>query len=363
MEEKASRPIKSKLVLALSIIGLIVVILALPITVLLISGPILLGGRLPSELIGPLTLVLSTVGRISLYMHALALSFGVTAIIVAFFKKATKTTPFIAVALILISFGITFAGKASSATSLTASGADLQQLQAMLRGVSNVTTATTPLMKAAEAGRTEEVKALLRDGADPYVKSGFLTAGGLAVKNGHIETVEAFLEEDAVANDKGYLGELLLVAATENQLDIAGMLLDNGAETGKTDVMGMPPLMHAVDMQNWQMADLLLESGADVNFKNRMGWNVLTMAVLDENAQMVEKFLDYGADINVRSAEGWTPLMAACNVGNTQIAELLISRGADMNIRDKNGHTAMGWAAHKGHIDVVRALQSAGARE
>jgi len=364
MDENAHELKKSKFALTLAIIGFIIGLVALPIATITIFGPVILSAVLPPQLFASVAPAFSAIRYASYCAQVLALAFALAAVAVAFVKKTSKILPFITVAIALVPLAVLLAGRNLDLPALQAPGIDVRQLEFILNNSPAKSINRTPLMVAAGAGRTEEVKALLKEGADPLEKNvGYLTAAGLAVGNGHLETVKAFLEVGAIANNKEYLGELLLVAAMENRLDIARLLLEHDAEIDRRGLFGMSPLMHAVDAQNWEIAEMLMEKGADVNMTNKRGWNVLSMAAMDGNLEMVQNILDYGGNINAQTAEGWTPLMAACYVGNMEIAQTLIARGADMNMRDKNGHTAMGWAAHEGHIDLARMLHQAGAKE
>ena len=72
----------------------------------------------------------------------------------------------------------------------------------------------------------------------------------------------------------GYGASPLHMAVLTNNKEIAGLLIDNGADidTKAKDVDAGTPLHWAVYMENREMAELLIERGADVNAENKAGY-------------------------------------------------------------------------------------------
>jgi ankyrin repeat protein len=365
MEKNVEISSDSKLARALSIIGLFIGLLALPAAGISTFAP-LLGGILPLDLLTPFAVLVTRARYISYGAEALALSLGLGAVILAFAKKASKVFPVVTVFIALISIGITVAGRSMKAPSMAA-GIDPRQVETMTKYLSRLKIQPTPLMEAAEAGRTEEVRALLRGGASPYETSlSGSSACGLAVKNGYLATVKAFLEEDsAFKKDKENLGELLRVAVDNNRVEIVRLLIEHDAEIDTMDLAGddWTSLMYAAYNGHEEIADILIENGAQIDARNAGDGTPLMLAAGSGRRRIVEKLLDAGADIEAKTVDGQTALITACMGGDAEVVKLLISRGADMNARDSYRHTAMQWAAHEGHIDLVRLLQQAGARE
>jgi hypothetical protein len=163
----------------------------------------------------PLSLLLTA-------FQSTSLLFGASAVLASWFKRARKTLPLAAVALALVEIAAVRVsmGRFALQNPVYSMYLHLDSTQKhRLREFTQVQ--LTPLMKAAEAGRTEEVRTLLREGADPFEKCmpGW-TACGLAVRDGRVETVKAFLENDAVASDRNYLGTLLRLAAEHDRIEI-----------------------------------------------------------------------------------------------------------------------------------------------
>ncbi len=123
----------------------------------------------------------------------------------------------------------------------------------------------TPLMIAAEKGRSSVVVALLAKGADPTARD---QEGNTALMNGvdKIETVRALLASGAVIDAKNEMGVTpLMHAIAKGQVDVAVVLLDAGANVNARSGAGRTPLMFAVRRGWIDAARLLLKRGARVN--------------------------------------------------------------------------------------------------
>jgi hypothetical protein len=142
-----------------------------------IFAPVVIGAFLSPEQFKPLMQALLTIKYASYGVYALSLALALTAAIIAFTRRYGRIFPLIAVAVVGISFGLSIAATNLITLPLPATGKDLNQLEIMLNSVESTKANYTLLMEAAEAGKNEEVKKLLQDGADPHVKSRFLDRG------------------------------------------------------------------------------------------------------------------------------------------------------------------------------------------
>jgi len=252
-EETEQKLKKSKLVLVFSILAFLLGLIALLIAGLSTFGLRFLGRLLPLEVLAPFSSLFILGKMVSYGMEAFALIFGLAAVIIAFLKKTRKAFALVSVALTLAAVGITAAGTGiqppktmpkndlylkkvpemmppgvheqildamkneSMRTGQSESDLYPKEFMDMIKHKSTIKATPTPLMKAAEAGRTEEVRALLKEGANPNERSVMrLSACGLAVKNGNVETFKVFLEDAAFESDKENLGDLLRVAIDNN---------------------------------------------------------------------------------------------------------------------------------------------------
>ncbi|WP_207478448.1 ankyrin repeat domain-containing protein [Arenibaculum pallidiluteum] len=122
----------------------------------------------------------------------------------------------------------------------------------------------TPLMLAAERGRTESLRLLLQAGAGANARSRTgQTALMLAASAGDPGSVRALLDSGAAVNAQSVDGRTaLMVAAERGQLDIVRQLLDNGADIDATTTGGRSALSYATQAGHEDVAMLLRLRGA-----------------------------------------------------------------------------------------------------
>ena len=119
-----------------------------------------------------------------------------------------------------------------------------------------------------------------------------------------------------------YAGDTALhVAAAAYRTEIAGRLIELGADVGARNRRGAAPLHYAADgipaARAWNPAAqaktvaLLIQSGADPNTKDMSGVAPLHRAVRTRCAAAVEALLAGGADARLANKAGSTPLQLA----------------------------------------------------
>ena len=122
----------------------------------------------------------------------------------------------------------------------------------------------SPLIDAAQSGRTSEVTALLaegdavdqtnRDGSTPLI---------LASQEGHTETVSVLCSAGAAVDLANYGGDTaLILACEEGHTETASVLVSAGATVDKSDNIGRTPLFLAIDNDHLAIAQLLISRGA-----------------------------------------------------------------------------------------------------
>jgi ankyrin repeat protein len=129
------------------------------------------------------------------------------------------------------------------------------------------------------------------------------------------------------------------------------------------DVDGQTPLHVAARVDRVEMATLLLANGANVNETDNYGKTPLFGAARKGSKDMVELLTAHGADINARNKDGWTPLHLVARFGQTEAVELLMGKGADINAKANDGRTALRVAIDERKSAVVELLRKAGAKE
>ena len=184
----------------------------------------------------------------------------------------------------------------------------------------------TDLHSAAFDGNVEEVKELLKKGANPNVRE----------KDGDTP---------------------LHVAARKGSVDVVELLLKHGADPNILDKYGWTPLHNAAREGHVEVVKLLLEHGADPNIQDEYGDTPLHDAVFKGHVNVVELLLKHGADPNIQNKYGWTPLHAAASEGRVEVVKLLLEHGANPTVKDKYGNTPLDLAREEGYDGVVSLIE------
>ncbi len=287
---------------------------------------------------------------------------------------------------------------------------------------------TTALMWAVEQGHADAVKLLIEHGADVSVTSSPDSKGGTAYLAPTIqqrEQQEEFIRRrralaakeaaskdpskdlaasDAAAaaaafgvakNTKGGGLTALVLAARQNCLECAQLLLDAHAGVNQTTRYGWTALLTAIQNRHYKLAAYLLDHGADPNIANNGGWTPLYIAVDNRNIEggdypvrdpdmdhlaFIKLLIAHGANVNARICgvestpqhckgdstetrtiftmqwlyeDGATPFLRAAQSGDVTVMKLLLDHGANPKIATSNGDTALMVAAGIGWVDGV----------
>ncbi|CAJ2504127.1 Uu.00g115210.m01.CDS01 [Anthostomella pinea] len=229
------------------------------------------------------------------------------------------------------------------------------------------------LVKAAEAGHANVVAELLAHDADANARNrGGQSALVSACIRGHDRVVEALLDAgaDVEAQDREGRSPLLFLAS-EKQLQGSSksprwtlqtlmLLLSRGADLEVRDQIGRTPLLWAATNGNVELARVLLENGASLAATNNRGRTALHLAAesndKEHREEMVRQLLSHGADPGAVSDGGWRPLHNAAQSGHFAVVALLLEANANVNAELSNGMTPLHWAAFNGSEDIVKLL-------
>lgn len=196
-------------------------------------------------------------------------------------------------------------------------------------------------------------------------------------------------------------------AAETDQAEIAGILLDAGADIEAETSWGATPLDWAAVIGSGRVADLLLsrgasrftliaaaalgkleavkamvQSGADLSAQKRRAaprspnaeWpadsahmqgdvlsDALYSAARNGHTPVVAYLLDRGAKVDAKGFFGATGLHWAAINGHRTTVDLLVARGASLTIEDARFNaTPEGWAKEGGHMELAEALKARG---
>jgi ankyrin repeat protein len=175
-----------------------------------------------------------------------------------------------------------------------------------------------------------------------------------------LHEVAAFLigEHSQEINARGLENEetALHVASRRGHLDVARLLLENGADTEAKDNEEHTALLWASRGGHVDVVRVLLEHGADVETRDDFDVSPLERATIEGEGHLdvVRVLLEHGADATALNSENLTPLHYA---RGGQVARLLLKLGgADPNILDSNDRTPLHQASELGHVGTARVL-------
>ena len=184
--------------------------------------------------------------------------------------------------------------------------------------------------------------------------------GAISRRPGRLAFLLAIVVSTGMAAE---LKDLSLVDAAKAQ-DAAAVqaIINQQSPVGVAKPDGATALHWAAHWDNLQIADLLLDAGADVNATNELGVTPLSLACINGSAPMVDRLLERGADANHALPTGVTALMTCARTGSVDAVRLLLDRGASVNEQETRwGQTALMWAIAENHPGVVATLVTAGA--
>jgi ankyrin repeat protein len=292
----------------------------------------------------------------------------------------------------------------------------------------------TALMLAAAQKHPAMMSALIAEGADVNAistvvkwerqttaepREKWLPLGGFsplmfAAREGCVECAKVLADARANLNLADPDGITPMVNAIINgHYDVAGFLLDKGADPNLFDKAGRAALYAAVDahtmpasnrpspdesgneMSSLDLIKALLAHGASVDMQLKTqqpyrtkvdrgndtmlttGTTPILRAAKAGDVVVVSMLLEKGANPNLATRNGINPLMAAAGLGTNEsdavgrkktekeaidTIELCLKSGVDLNAVDSKGQTALHGAAQKGWDEVVQYLADHGAK-
>jgi hypothetical protein len=97
--------------------------------------------------------------------------------------------------------------------------------------------------------------------------------------------------------------------------------------SSKEDKYGQTPLVIAAFNNRLDVAKLLLTKGADVQIQTNNGSTALHLAAAKGNLEMVKLLLEHKALINALDRDGWSPMHSALTYGHQDVADFLSEKG------------------------------------
>lgn len=168
-----------------------------------------------------------------------------------------------------------------------------------------------------------------------------------AVREGYLEIARILISNGAVVNFKDIKSRTpMYLAAYHNRPKVGDLLLENYADTDG-------PLLMANGVK---MMDFLFERGADVDSQDKEGFTSTIMASRDGQFDTLLFLIDNRGNVKLKTKTGLTALHFAAERSFDEIAKLLIQYGADVDAKDGSGTTVLISAALNGHTDIGKLL-------
>lgn len=191
-----------------------------------------------------------------------------------------------------------------------------------------------------------------------------------ASERGDARGVERLLEQDASVDARDESGRTALIAAAYgNRLDVAGLLIEAGADVNAKDETHQSAYLISTSEvgDDPRMLELTLRNGANVHSLDSYNGTGLIRAAERGHVRIVGRLLQTDIRVNHVNNLEWTAVLEAIILGDggrrhTEVVRLLVGAGANVNLADGEGVTPLEHARQRGYDEIARILQAAGAR-
>lgn len=143
-------------------------------------------------------------------------------------------------------------------------------------------------------------------------------------------------------------------------IEIAQILLDNGADLNMPNNFGATPLHILAQHPMFDLMNLFIQKGADLNKRDRDKETPLILAVRARIVENVERLIN-AENINMSNINHDTAVHIACQNGFSEILNILISHDANIHLKNKDGNMPIHIATIYKQRECVEILIEAGA--
>lgn len=180
---------------------------------------------------------------------------------------------------------------------------------------------------------------------------------------GDLEAVRDAISAGAALEARDARGRSpLLLAVTEDHVDVAVLLIKCGADPDAVDDQSDTPWLVTGVTGSVAMLEVLLPAGPDLARRNRYGGVSVIPASERGHVEYVRRVVQTEIDVNHVNDLGWTALLEAVILGDgslpyQEIVTTLLAAGADASITDNDGVTALEHAQRKEFAYLTAILQ------
>lgn len=184
-----------------------------------------------------------------------------------------------------------------------------------------------------------------------------------AAEYGQVQIVLGLLEDHSIeisAADESTGLTALHHAAKTDQLGVAQILLDRGADLSRLDNLRRTALHHCVLSGQTHCLRFFLQKNPDINDRDLEGMTILHLAAQEGNLEALSVLSTTHnkseSFIGLQAYDGATALLFASKKGNVEAMSLLLSAGSNLNETDSDGCTPLHYAAMSGSSEAVEFL-------
>ncbi|KAK0164172.1 hypothetical protein PV328_002831 [Microctonus aethiopoides] len=152
------------------------------------------------------------------------------------------------------------------------------------------------------------------------------------------------------------LGKKLLLAAKNGDTESGRQLMYRGAPF-TTDWLGTSALHLAAQNNHVETAEMLLNAGISRDARTKVDRTPLHMAAYEGHNEMALLLLNYGADVDSRDMLKMTPLHWAVEREHIEVIHVLLEHGANPEATSKFDKTPISLALEHNRLDFVAILQ------
>lgn len=220
------------------------------------------------------------------------------------------------------------------------------------------------LVQLALKAKTRNATSLMSQGMDlPHPKEFYEQALRTTAELGQVEVARGLLQDqnlDVDAADESTGRTALHHAVRTDQLEVAEILMDHGADSSRTDNQEKTALHHSAQAKSFSCLKFFLHLGADTTVRDLEGMTVWHLAAQEGNIQALTILLSGPVDptsaLDIKARDGKTPLLCASGSGSKEPVRLLLNAGSSLSETALDGSSSFHSAVRSGSLEVVEFL-------
>ena len=184
-----------------------------------------------------------------------------------------------------------------------------------------------------------------------------------AAQYGQMEILSDLLEDQSLdinAADERTGLTALHCAATTDQVEIAKVLINHGADLSRSEKLGRTALHCCVQSRGVHCLRLFLQQNADDRVRDLEGMTIWHLTARAGNVQALSVLLslsvDPGSATVLKANDGKTPFLCASARGSKEAMELLLNAGGNLTDTALDGSSPLHYAAESGSLESVEFL-------